>query len=61
MKKIFITGGCGYVGSLMIKNLLDKYNKEDFHLEGSNVESRIIYQANSLQVTNIYFNLNLEK
>jgi nucleoside-diphosphate-sugar epimerase len=25
MKKIFITGGCGYVGSLMIKNFLDKY------------------------------------
>jgi nucleoside-diphosphate-sugar epimerase len=25
MKKLFITGGCGYVGSLMIKNFLDKY------------------------------------
>jgi len=25
MKKLFITGGCGYVGSLMIQNFLDKY------------------------------------
>lgn len=25
MKKIFITGGCGYVGSLMIQSFLDKY------------------------------------
>ena len=25
MKKLFITGGCGYVGSLMIQNFLNKY------------------------------------
>ena len=25
MEKLFITGGCGYVGSLMIQNFLDKY------------------------------------
>jgi nucleoside-diphosphate-sugar epimerase len=25
MKKLFITGGCGYVGSLMIQSFLDKY------------------------------------
>ena len=25
MKKLFITGGCGYVGSLMIQNFLDRY------------------------------------
>jgi len=25
MKKLFITGGCGYVGSLMIQKFLDKY------------------------------------
>jgi nucleoside-diphosphate-sugar epimerase len=25
MQKLFITGGCGYVGSLMIQNFLDKY------------------------------------
>jgi len=25
MKKLFITGGCGYVGSAMIHNFLDKY------------------------------------
>lgn len=26
MKKLFITGGCGYVGSLMIQSLLNKYS-----------------------------------
>ena len=26
MKKLFITGGCGYVGSLMIQNFLDRYS-----------------------------------
>jgi len=26
MKKLFITGGCGYVGSLMIQKFLEKYN-----------------------------------
>jgi nucleoside-diphosphate-sugar epimerase len=25
MKKLFVTGGCGYVGSLMIQNFLDRY------------------------------------
>ena len=25
MEKLFITGGCGYVGSVMIPNFLDKY------------------------------------
>jgi nucleoside-diphosphate-sugar epimerase len=25
MKKLFLTGGCGYVGSLMIQNFLNKY------------------------------------
>jgi nucleoside-diphosphate-sugar epimerase len=25
MKKLFITGGCGYIGSSMIQNFLDKY------------------------------------
>ena len=26
MKKLYITGGCGYVGSLMIQKFLEKYN-----------------------------------
>ena len=25
MKKLFVTGGCGYVGSLMINSFLNKY------------------------------------
>lgn len=25
MKKLFVTGGCGYVGSLMVQNFLDRY------------------------------------
>ena len=26
MKKLFITGGCGYVGSLMIQKFLERYS-----------------------------------
>jgi len=29
MKKLFITGGCGYVGSLMIQNFLDRYTVQN--------------------------------
>ena len=33
MKKLFITGGCGYVGSLMIKNFLDKYSIKNIDVQ----------------------------
>ena len=42
------------------KNLLEKYNQEDFNLDGSNSESRLIYKSNSFTVI-FFINILIEK
>lgn len=43
MKKLFITGGCGYVGSLMIQSFLNKYTIKNIDIQwfGNNLKKNI--------------------